>query len=135
MTPKFNMKNLRRDKKSRTYNWSKMFTMKNKKWMQGFTYLKPTNPSRITWLAHFHFQFHTFFLWSTLGIFTKFDLDIFFNPHKKKMGFHPSPNRLKIERWMNKRINSFFLKKICWKQFENQVENEIFLTTKYPKFL
>ena len=36
---------------------------------------------------------------------------------------------------MNKRINSFFLKKICWKQFENQVENEIFLTTKYPKFL
>ena len=46
----------------------------------------------------FHFQLLTFFFWSTLGVHTKLNLDLFLNPYKKKLSFYPNPNRLEIER-------------------------------------
>ena len=58
----------------------------------------------------FHFQVLIFF-WNTLGVHTKLDLDLFFNPHKKKLSFYPNPNRLEIEIWMNKESTHFFLRK------------------------
>ena len=53
----FNVENLWRYKKPRACNQSKTSTIKNKNWIQGFTELKWTNPSRTTWLVPFTFSF------------------------------------------------------------------------------
>ena len=37
-----------------------MCSMKNKHWIQDFTWLKPTNPSCTTWLVSFTFRYTTF---------------------------------------------------------------------------
>ena len=83
-------------------------------------YLVQANQSFLDHLTStFHFQLLTFFR-STLGVHTKLDLDLFLNPHKKKMSFYPNPNWLEIERWMNEKSTHLFLKKIHWKRFGKQ---------------
>ena len=69
----------------------------------------------------FQLQHHTFFR-STLGIHTKLNLDLFFNPHKKKM----SLNKWENERWMNA-MNQPILKKIQLKKWLGNQGKEDFL--------
>ena len=60
-------------------------------------------PNHLT--SNFHFQILTFFFWSTLGVHTNLNLNLFLNLHKKKMGFHPTQMN---ERRMFKELNPFF---------------------------
>ena len=66
-----------------------------------FFYFSPLIVARIptqSFLDHlsstFHFQLLTFF-WSTLEVHIKLNLGLFLNPHKKKMGLYPNPNRMR----------------------------------------
>ena len=40
-------------------------------------------------------MFFIFSFWSTLGVRTKLNLGLFLNPHKKKIGMYPNPNRMR----------------------------------------
>ena len=127
------MENLWRNKKSWAYNRSKTSIMKKKKLNIRFYLARAYQSFSDHLTSTFHFQLLTFFFWNTLGVHTKLDLDLFLNPHKKKLSFYPNPNRLEIEKWMKKESTHFFLKNIHWKQFGKHKESWILLATKHYK--
>ena len=63
----------------------------------------------------FQLQLYTFF-WSTLGVHTKLNQDLFLNLHKKKMCFQLNSNQWEHQRWMKEISKAHFIEKSIRKQ-------------------
>ena len=90
MTPNFNVENLRRDKENHGSTIDKkkrqLWRTKTKYKVLYLTQAYQSFSDHLT--STFHFQLLTFFFWSTLGVHTKLDLDLFLNSHMTKLGFY-----------------------------------------------
>ena len=102
MTPNFNVETLRRDKKPQDIHYEEQKL--NTRFFLAQAYRSFSDHLTST----LYFQLLTFFFRNTLGVYTKLDLGLFLNPHKKKLR----------DKWM-KNQPIFFSRK----SMENSLEN------------